>query len=732
MRYFLFYFILFQSLLFAQKQKNKESKVDSVDYYLELSNFNIKTNNYKFSLVFAQKAIDYANTKKDIKAQANSYASLGRIYFDLKKYDDAIETYKKSISLFNSIKPSSQQAYAFYNLGLSYMEKGEYTKAEVYFDKAKTIYNTIKIPYAIELLELQKGIVYKAKGEYSEAIPIFNEIIAKPDTQDLFKTKAEALYQIGTIEMQNNRKNLALNYLNRAYELNSKDKNLDQKAKILLSLSSVQEKLLNTDLAFKLLKKHLELKDSISKLNTQRLGSEDYTQFKENERLKTIEQLDKENREQQKANKVAKLISILAIALISILSLLSLSLYKNNIIRNQSNLLLKEKNNELITAKEKAEKASKARSEFLSTVSHELRTPLNAINGITHLLLQENPKESQMNYLTSLKFSGNYLLTFINEILEINRIESNAVEIEYINFNLKLLLSNIQNSLKELASINNNAFTIEIDKNIPDFLVSDPTKLSQIFLNLINNALKFTKNGEVKVIINCNEINEEFTSIHFAIIDTGIGIPEEKIESVFDSFSQGSIEINRKYGGTGLGLTIVKKLIDILGGKIKLESEVGKGSSFSFDLSFKIGIDDTQAEKPLNYDDSILIDKKILLIEDNKINQMITKKMLQNKGMICDDVIDNGEDAIIAVKNNKYDLVLMDVHLPGINGTIATQTIRTFDKKTLIIALTAISLNENRDMLLSYGMNDVITKPFDPDDFYRIIAENFARKISIA
>jgi tetratricopeptide (TPR) repeat protein len=257
MRYFFFYFIFFNSLLFAQKQKNSVSKVDSVDYYLELSNFNIKTNNYKFSLVFAQKAIDYANTTKDIKAQANSYASLGRIYFDLKKYDDAIETYTKSISLFNSIKPSSQQAYAFYNLGLSYMEKGEYTKAEIYFDKAKTIYNTIKIPYAIELLDLQKGIVYRAKGEFAAAAPIFNQIIAKPDAQDLFKTKAEALYQIGTIEMQNNRKNLALNYLNRAYELNSKDKNLEQKAKILQALSSVQEKLLNTDLALKFLKKHI-------------------------------------------------------------------------------------------------------------------------------------------------------------------------------------------------------------------------------------------------------------------------------------------------------------------------------------------------------------------------------------------------------------------------------------------------------------------------------------------
>lgn len=720
----LFFFIT--SLTFAQKQE-KTAVADSVDYYIELSNFNIKTNNYKFSLVFAQKAIDYAKSTSNIVAQANAYATLGAIYFELKKYDDAIEVYYKSVSFYNTIKPSSNQAFSYYRIGLCYMEKGDYSKADLNFDKAKTIYQTIRIPNAIELLKLQKGIVYKAKGEYKSAIPIFNQIIAKPDTDDTFRTKAEALYQIGNIEMQNNRKNLALAYLNRAYELNGRDKNIEQKAKILLSLSQVHERLLDVNRAYTLLKKHLQLKDSIAYLNTQKLGSEDYVQFKESERLKTIEQMDKENKEQQKANKVAKLISILAIALISILSLLSLSLYKNNIIRNQSNLLLKEKNNELQMAKEKAEKASKARAEFLSTVSHELRTPLNAINGITHLLLEENPKESQMNYLTSLKFSGNYLLTFINEILEINRIESSAIETENINFNLKLLLGNIQNSLKELASINNNAFTIEIDQNIPDFLIGDPTKLSQIFLNLINNALKFTKNGEVKVILSTNEINPEFTSIHFEVLDTGIGIPEEKIETVFDSFAQGSIEINRKYGGTGLGLTIVKKLIDILGGKIKLESKVGKGSSFTFDLSFKIGIDVAHQEKiAADFDESILEGKKVLLIEDNKINQMITKKMVENKGMICE-VIDNGEDAIEAVKNNTYDLVLMDVHLPGINGTIATQTIRTFDKNTRIIALTAISLNENRDMLMSYGMNDVITKPFDPADFYRVICQNLAK-----
>jgi CheY-like chemotaxis protein len=278
--------------------------------------------------------------------------------------------------------------------------------------------------------------------------------------------------------------------------------------------------------------------------------------------------------------------------------------------------------------------------------------------------------------------------------------------------------------MSDLATKNNNKFTLKIDDNIPDTLIGDPTKLSQIFMNLINNALKFTHNGEVKVITKLLSFDEENALIHFEVTDTGIGIPEEKIVSVFDSFSQGSIEINRKYGGTGLGLTIVKKLIELLGGEIKLYSKVGVGSTFMFDLKMAISKNELVIEKPKLYNNDVLKGQNVLIVEDNKINQMITKKMLENKGMKCQ-IIDNGEEAISIIKaENEFDLVLMDVHLPGINGTIATEEIRKFNKKLPIIALTAISLNENREMLLAYGMTDVITKPFEPDNFYRIIAKN--------
>ena len=719
MRLFLLVAILISQIVFSQRSE----RMDSISYYKQKANFSANVNDYKSALDYSQLAIDYAHKNSLVRAEADATALLATFYFELKKYDDAIENFERSIKLYNSLKPSAQQAFAYYNLGLSYMEKENYTQAETYLNRAKTLYQTIKIPDAIELINLQKGIVYKAKGKNRMASNIFSTIIAKPNSDDFYKIKAEALYQIAGIEADQNRNSIAINYLKRALELNARTKNIDLKAKIYKAMSDVYEELSDIESAHTYLKSHLQVKDSIQTINMQRLGAEDYNKFKENDRLKTIEQMQKDFQNQQEQNRFAKVISILAIALISILSLLSLSLYKNNIIRNQSNLLLKEKNNELQIAKDKAEKASKARAEFLSTVSHELRTPLNAINGITHLLLEENPRKTQLNYLQSLKFSGNYLLTFINEILEINRIESSTVVAEAINFNLKLLLENIQNSLKELAYKNNNKYVIEIDDSIPDNLIGDPTKLSQIFINLINNALKFTKDGEVKVTARTISRDDETVSVFFMIVDTGIGIPEDKQETIFDSFAQGSIEINRKYGGTGLGLNIVKKLIDILDGQIKLESQVGKGSTFSFSLKFKLGIEQQPVDLNIDYDESVFINKKVLLVEDNKINQMITKKMLENKQMLVE-IIDNGEDSIEAVKNNYYDLVLMDVHLPGINGTIATQTIRTFDQHIRIIALTAISLNENREMLLSYGMNDVITKPFDPNNFYKVLSQN--------
>jgi len=718
---YLIFVILFNPFLYSQIRET-----DSVSYYNNLANSNIKSNNYKDVFLYTQKAINYAQENSKVKEQAIQVAKLGRLYYSLKKYNDAIEKLIESINLFKTISPAPEYANAYYYLGLAYMGNNNFKDAKICNDKTIALSKALAIKDNEDSINLQKAIICRATQKCDIAAAIFNAIISKPDNANILDAKAEALYQMGLIEAGNNRNNLALSYFNKALNLNAKNQNLDQKSNILLAISNVYEKMLDKSNAYAFLKLHLNLKESIAISINEKLGINDYEAFKENQRKQNLVRLDKERQEQEQTEKFSRLINYLSIALIAILSLLSFSLYKNNIIRKKSNLLLQEKNNELIKAKEKAEKASNARTDFLSTVSHELRTPLNAINGITHLLLEENPKKSQLHYLNSLQYSGNYLTAFINDILEINKIDSNKTELEHINFDLKQLLEDIRNSLIELATKNKNAFILDIDPKIPNNLIGDPIKLSQIFINLINNALKFTKNGKVCIIAKLKSFEGEKATIFFEIIDTGIGIPTEKLETVFESFSQGSTEINRKYGGTGLGLTIVKKLLHLLGSTIHLESTLGEGSCFSFELQLSVNSNqaapvEQKVKTNLNGFNNIK-GKNILVVEDNTINQMITKRMLENKEILCE-VIDNGEQAIEALRNNSYDLVLMDVHLPGINGTIATQEIRKFNSTTPIIAMTAISLNENREMLLSFGMNDVITKPFIPKDFYNLLSK---------
>ncbi|CAD0008354.1 ATP-binding protein [Flavobacterium salmonis] len=599
-----------------------------------------------------------------------------------------------------------------------------YKKLAISDKKADIVVQKSNFRNSYEYLNFQKAMTYKSLKNYTLASKTLKKIVQRPDNNNTLGVRSEAYYQLGLIETQLKRNDSAIFYFNNALEENSKTKNLKQKANITLAISNYHKNNKEYERAYNYLSEYYQIEHNILKLNDSKFN---FDKHKKNNQIHLLNEEKRKSEEnaQIKTYRYSKLISILAIALISILSLLSLALYKNNVIRNQNNLVLREKNKELILAKNKAEEASKARTDFLSTVSHELRTPLNAINGIAHLLLEESPKESQLKYLDSLKFSGNYLTTFINEILEINKIDSTKIEIEKICFDLKALLNNIQNSLKELAAANNNHFLLEIDDAIPDNLIGDTTKLSQIILNLINNALKFTQNGKVTLIAKLHALENEKATVYFEITDNGIGIPKDKQKKVFESFSQGSIEVNRKYGGTGLGLTIVKKLIHLLGGKIHLESEVGKGSTFNFKLNFDISKNPSEKiQEAKSYNDDQLKNKIILLIEDNKINQMITRKMLENKSIYCE-ILDNGEEAIELLKIKTFDLILMDVHLPGISGTTATKLIREFNKTTPIIALTAISLDENREQLLSFGMNDVITKPFVPDIFYNTIATFF-------
>lgn len=716
----LFFFLTFFSLFtFSQSKKNK---LDSITYFLELANYSFEEKyNSKDAIKYIQKAIAYSKATKNNEKLYDCYYFLGSLHLENNNFNDAIINLIKCSNYYEINKISSSKvAKINYALGTLYLEKRKFAIAKMYFDKAYSIYNEINSNEAFPLLELQKGLTLKASNKLDEAITVFKKIANT--NKDAESSKVEAIYQLSKIYYIQEDYTKALEYSKNALEIVEKNSVGISKKKILNNLILICEKLEDYKQSNYYLKEFLtlnEIKNNSSQANTELL----INKKEHDNQLEIVEKLEKEKSDQMKSIRFSRLISIMSIVLIAILSLLSFSLYKNNKIRTFTYKLLQAKNKELTEQKEKAEFASNARSEFLSTVSHELRTPLNAINGITYLLLQEKPKTSQLNYLKSLEFSGNYLLSFINDILEINRLESNNVHIEKIKFNLVELVNNINQSFSGFIDKNNINFKLDLDINGNENLIGDPTKLSQILINLINNSIKFTKNGDVSLIIKTVKEKDDKITLKFVVQDNGIGIPEDKIQNIFDSFSQGSVEINRTYGGTGLGLSIVKKIIELLGSEIHLESKVNEGTKFYFDIDFEKSelktISSVEASQVISHEN--LKGKTVLLVEDNKINQMITKKMVENKGMICT-IIDNGEDSIVAMQDNKFDIVLMDVHLPGINGTEATAEIRKFDSVTPIVALTAISLNENREMLLSFGMNDVVTKPFAPEHFYNVIS----------
>jgi len=411
------------------------------------------------------------------------------------------------------------------------------------------------------------------------------------------------------------------------------------------------------------------------------------------------ENLTKDISREQETREQGKILGkVLIISMITLLSLLILSLYKNNHLRAKANELLQTRNTELIIAKENAEKASMVKAQFLSTITHELRTPMYAVTGLTHLLLTENPTEEQKKHLDSLKFSGEYLLSLINNILDLNKLEANKVEVEQTPFDLQKRIKDVLFALEKSAKDKGNGLHLEFDPDIPSELLGDPLMISQILINLVGNAVKFTRDGDVFVRVQKIKESDKNIALHFEVEDTGEGISKKKQKNIFQNFTQGSVAINRKFGGTGLGLSIVKNLLDLLDSKIGLESTLGKGSKFHFNINYNLTRNTEENNNPYNiiYDvDYVALEnRKILVVEDNKINQMITRKILEKNKMIVD-VADNGEIAVERVRTDEYDLVLMDIHMPGISGIEATEQIRLF--------------------------NDIIPKPYKVEEFFQKI-----------
>lgn len=377
---------------------------------------------------------------------------------------------------------------------------------------------------------------------------------------------------------------------------------------------------------------------------------------------------------------------------------------------------------ELVKAKEEAEELLSIKQNFLSNMSHEIRTPLNAIVGFTKFLMRSKLDKDQMEMMSAIDFSGKNLLVIVNDILDFSKMEANKMTFENTEFSLSQSLRNTLQLMQIKAEEKSLTLFYRIDPNIEDNLIGDPTRLNQILINLVGNAIKFTENGAVRIESKLIKNTKNTVDLEFTISDTGIGIAVNKIDSIFESFHQASNDTTRKFGGSGLGLTITKKLIELQGGKLAVQSELGKGSSFSFQLSYKKqgkNLILKQEVEEINF--SFLANQRILMVEDILINQLLAKKIFS--GWNCEiDFAFNGKIAIEKIKGNDYDIVLMDLQMPEMDGYSTTKYIREklgSKSKLIIIALSAHANSSEVDKCLSIGMNGFISKPIDEGKLLR-------------
>jgi signal transduction histidine kinase len=631
-----------------------------------------------------EKAEEYNKVCQDAELSIRIYNTLGSFSGLYKTSEEALHYFLKADSVREASGSEYMSFILHYNLAMTYTDLNKPKMALSRLEKA-------------ENAGLSKGDSLLVGAAYH----------AKATTYNLLsdKKKAEIYHELAVNFVPDRNSVSKIYYINQFVDFLKEGKKFE-KALIFQGLIQIiqQERIddYQGHLSTELDKKYQE--------KERRLEAENKI-FQQKEKLKHTRFRDK----------VTVIVAIIAI----IIALLLVYTIRNLKKQKRLSILLNKKNAELEVSRKAAQDLLKLKTQFSETVSHELRTPLHGIIGLTDILIDHelnNLSEEGKRHLSSLKFSGGYLLNLINDILYYSKLDAKKVELSNSVFSLEDQIMNLSSSFKYLLENKPVNFYAEIDEKAPKYFLSDPTRLSQILINLIGNAIKFTPKGRVDLRIELLRIKKNKAKLLFQIIDTGVGIPEDKIDSIFEKFSQIKGESYNK-GGTGLGLPIVKELLSLFDSKIKVNSQIGEGSTFSFSLELdivenpeitSIGADPEIEIHPLSNA------KKILIVDDNKINRIVSSKILEKYNFIVEEAED-GLDALTKLEKSNYDLILLDLHMPVKGGREALLEIREMGSQVPCILLTASEVDEDWKEFKNIGFDDYIIKPYDKYDFLQKI-----------
>ncbi len=609
-------------------------------------------------LTHFKKALTINEELGDEFAQSIILTSISNLLYDLNDYDSALEYALKCLPIFERAHNVSSLINVYNTLGNIYFKKEQFPEALHYFQEnlGHSEFETI----AYVMAESGLGKVYYKMQNFDNARKLLSNALRQSEHLGNVEVQIICQYYLGRMYMDKASYRQSLQYLNHAYTLANEYNRRHDLMSIHEMMSALYDKMGDIPKAFHHLKSYEQLKEEI---------------FKQ----KIINEL------------------------------------RNLQVRQQIELAQKEK--------EVAERTAYLKHQFMANMSHEIRTPMNAIVGMTRLLLSKEPKPDQLRYLNAIQLSADNLLIIINDILDLSKIEAGKIVIEHTDFSIREVLQSVQDMLLLKAEEKGIQIKITTDDVLPKRLTGDPTRLNQILINLAGNAVKFTEKGYVEIKTTLRNKSNKLW-VQFDVIDTGIGIAPEFVDNIFDSFTQAGADVTRKFGGTGLGLTISRQLATLMNGDISLKSELGKGTVFTVvipfeeaevqDYELQESLLDAAAMKRLN-------NLRVLLVEDNEFNRLVAEETLKDliPALTLDKAV-NGQEAVSRLQNEVYDIVLMDIQMPVMDGVTATKLIRSTlpepARSVKIIAMTANVLQEDVAQYFDIGMDAYVSKPFQVDE----------------